>query len=102
LIPKIHIAKIETNLYEVHVEIAGQALWESEMYQSISDAIACTSSAIPANLGIHVEISYKGVSIGTISTARMQSEPEIITQELLSRYSAVKYDEDINASLVPS
>ena len=100
LIPLMHISRVKTSLYEVHVEIAGQPLWESDMYQSISDAVAGTGSDIPENLARFAEISYEGVSIGTVSTARMQTEPEIITKELLNRYSTVRYGEDIDKSLV--
>ena len=99
LIPLMHISRVKTSLYEIHVEIAGQPLWESDMYQSISDAVAGTGSDIPEDLACFAEISYEGVSIGTTSTARMKSEPEVIAKELLSRYAAVQYGEDISASL---
>lgn len=102
LIPLMHIARVNASLYEVHVEFAGQQLWESDMHPSIADAVASTGNDMPESLACFANVSYEGVSIGTTSTSRMQSEPEVIAKELLSRYAAVRHEEHISTSLAAS
>lgn len=94
MVPTLNIDKFTAGLYRATVEEGGQPLTDEMMFPRIADAIAHFGTDIPDNLAAFVEVRYAGLCIGTISTARMTTEAELIASELAGLSFAVRQAEE--------
>lgn len=93
MIPILNISKLQSSLYEARVESGGQLLTEPVIYSTIAEAIAGVGHDVPENFGHFMEIYYSVVSVGTISTAKMQSESNLIADKLVALCAEVMRDD---------
>lgn len=89
MVPTLHIEKFESGVYTAILEEGGGPMFKEEMFSSVADAIRNFGEEAPDDLIRFMNIKYSGCSIGTVSTLRMKSEPEVLAKNLMSLYAAV-------------
>lgn len=94
MIPTMEIVKIQSGVYEVTLEAGGQPITATEVHESISSAILSVGTNVPDDWTKFVEIRYSGISIGTVSTARMVTQWEELATELVGLYATVAKAEE--------
>ncbi|MFS2035733.1 hypothetical protein ACEN8I_17055 [Polaromonas sp. CT11-55] len=89
MVPTLHIEKFESGMYVATLEDAGEPMFEEKMFSNVAEVIRYFGEDAPNDLIQFMDIKYSGYGIGTISTVRMKSEPEVLAKDLMSLYSAV-------------
>lgn len=95
MVPTLHIEKFESGMYMATLEEGGEPMFKEEMFSNVADAIRNFGEEAPDDMIRFMEVKYSGCSIGTVSTLRMKSEPEVLAKNLMSLYGAVISAEQI-------
>lgn len=87
-LPRIAISRHKAALYEWAVLFADEPVDQEVGATSINECLSDSIAALPDDI-LLVEVSYRGVHMGTFLRAEIDHQSELVAEQITERYGAL-------------